>query len=80
MKDLEAEVAELREGYDSMKASLESETLSKVDLQNHIQSLKEEMAFRQKVHDEVNCNPVLIEAHLSCTYYLVFIFWLFVLI
>lgn len=53
MKDLEAELAEMRGGYDSMKSSLESETLSKVDLQNNIQSLKEEMAFRQKVHDEV---------------------------
>ena len=70
MKDLEAEVAELREGYDSMKASLESETLSKVDLQNHIQSLKEEMAFRQKVHDEVRIllfTMFLLKHTLLCT-------------
>lgn len=38
---------------DALKATLEAETLGKVDLQNHIQSLKEEMAFKRKVHDEV---------------------------
>ena len=35
-----------------MKESLEAETLSKVDLQNSIQSLKEELAFRKKVYEE----------------------------
>lgn len=52
VKDLEAELAELRESYETVKSSLEHETLSKVDLQNHIQSHKEEMAFKKKVHEE----------------------------
>lgn len=44
---------ELRSTLEAMKESLEAETLSKVDLQNSIQSLKEELAFRKKVYEEV---------------------------
>lgn len=44
---MQAQIASLRE-------SMEAETLSKVDLQNNIQSLKEELAFRKKVYDEVS--------------------------
>lgn len=47
MAELQAQIASLRE-------SMEAETLSKVDLQNNIQSLKEELAFRKKVYDEVS--------------------------
>ena len=48
MADLQAQITSLRE-------SMEAETLSKVDLQNNIQSLKEELAFRKKVYEEVSC-------------------------
>lgn len=47
MAELQAQVASLRE-------SVESETLGKVDLQNNLQSLKEELAFRKKVYEEVS--------------------------
>ena len=47
MADLHAQMTSLRE-------SMEAETLGKVDLQNHIQSLKEELAFRKKVYEEVS--------------------------
>ena len=53
MRDLEAEKTELQAMLDGLKKSLEAETLSRVDIQNHIQSLKEELAFRKKVHEEV---------------------------
>ena len=46
MEDLSAQVKSLRD-------SLEQETLNKVDLQNNIQSLKEELAFKKRIHDEV---------------------------
>ena len=46
MEDLSAQVKSLR-------GSLEQETLNKVDLQNNIQSLKEEMAFMKRIHEEV---------------------------
>lgn len=36
-----------------VKEALSNETLAKVDLQNHIQSLQEEMAFRQRTHLQV---------------------------
>ena len=53
VKEFEAELEELRSTLEAMKESLEAETLSKVDLQNSIQSLKEELAFRKKVYEEV---------------------------
>ena len=46
MEELRAQLNELRE-------SLEKETLSKVDLQNQNQSLKEELSFKKKVYEEV---------------------------
>lgn len=54
VKEFEAELEELRSTLEAMKESLEAETLSKVDLQNSIQSLKEELAFRKKVYEEVS--------------------------
>ena len=53
MQELEAEVADLQAQIASLRESVEAETLSKVDLQNNIQSLKEELAFRKKIYDEV---------------------------
>ena len=53
VKEFEAELEELRSTLETMKESLEAETLSKVDLQNSIQSLREELAFRKKVYEEV---------------------------
>ena len=46
MEEITAQMKSLRE-------SLEQETLSKVDLQNRIQSLREELAFKSRVHEEV---------------------------
>lgn len=37
-----------------VKEALSNETLAKVDLQNHIQSLQEEMAFKQRTHLQVS--------------------------
>lgn len=53
VKALEVERDELRGNVDDMRASLESETLQKVDYQNNVQSLKEELDFLRKVHQEV---------------------------
>lgn len=54
MKDLEAEADELRSNVEELKSALEVETLSKVDYQNNVQSLNEELAFRKKVYEEVS--------------------------
>ena len=52
-QDLEHDVAELQAQIVSLRESMEAETLSKVDLQNNIQSLREELAFRKKIYEEV---------------------------
>ena len=53
MKELEQEVEELKANLEGVKAQLESETLGKVDLQNNIQSLREDLAFKKKMYEEV---------------------------
>ena len=53
VKELEQELEELKASMESLKSQLETETLSKVDLQNNIQSLREELAFKKKMYEEV---------------------------
>ena len=53
MRELEEEVEELTAQLKSLRDSLEQETLSKVDLQNNLQSLKEKLAFDRRIHEEV---------------------------
>lgn len=53
MKELEQEVDELKATLEGVKGQLEAETLSKVDLQNNIQSLREDLAFKKKMYEEV---------------------------
>lgn len=44
---------DLRTQLKKIQDTLERETLSKVDLQNQIQSLREDLAFKKKVYEEV---------------------------
>jgi len=53
LKSLESERDELRNNVEELRAALESETLQKVDCQNNLQSLREELEFQKKVHEEV---------------------------
>lgn len=53
MKELEQELEELKATLEGVKGQLEAETLSKVDLQNNIQSLREDLAFKKKMYEEV---------------------------
>ena len=56
MKELEQDLEETKSALDNVKSQLEAETLSKVDLQNNIQSLKEDLAFKKKMYEEVSQN------------------------
>lgn len=51
-KEKDAEIEELRANIEELRTLLETETLCKVDLQNNLQSLNEELAFRKKVYEE----------------------------
>lgn len=49
-KDLERELNKLRKQYEEYRKSLEEETLARVDLENTVQSLREELTFKDQVH------------------------------
>ena len=53
MKDKDTEIEELRANIEELRSLLENETLCKVDLQNNLQSLNEELSFRKKIYEEV---------------------------
>ena len=53
LKELEQELEEVKANLEAIKGQLEAETLSKVDLQNNIQSLREDIAFKKKMYEEV---------------------------
>lgn len=54
MKNKDIEIEELRASVDDLKTLLENETLCKVDYQNNLQSLNEELSFRKKIYEEVS--------------------------
>ncbi|KAJ6646900.1 Lamin Dm0 [Pseudolycoriella hygida] len=50
VKDLERQLGKLRKQFEENRFSLEEETLARVDLENTIQSLREELTFKDQVH------------------------------
>lgn len=53
VQELEDELEDMRSQIKKLQDTLEQETLTKVDFQNQIQSLKEDTAFRKKMYEEV---------------------------
>jgi hypothetical protein len=53
VKDGEAAVEEFGTDLEMLRSLLENETLSRVDLQNNLQSLKEDLCFRERMYEEV---------------------------
>lgn len=51
-KELQKEVDKLRRQLDDLRKALENETLARVDRENAVQSLKEELAFRDQIHTQ----------------------------
>lgn len=52
LKDLEKENEKLKKMLDALRKSLEEETLARVDLENNMQSLKEELTFKDQVFQQ----------------------------
>ncbi|XP_065077590.1 lamin Dm0-like [Ochlerotatus camptorhynchus] len=52
LREADKEAAKLRKSFDSMRKDLEHETLIRVDLENNIQSLREELTFKEQVHSQ----------------------------
>jgi lamin B len=52
LKDLEKEHDKLKKMLDALRKNLEEETLARVDLENNIQSLREELTFKDQVFQQ----------------------------
>lgn len=52
LREADMESAKLRKSFESMRKDLEHETLIRVDLENNIQSLREEITFKDQVHNQ----------------------------
>lgn len=52
LREADKEAAKLRKSFDTMRKDLEHETLIRVDLENNIQSLREELTFKEQVHSQ----------------------------
>lgn len=52
LKDLEKELQKLRDQLAQARKNLEEETLARVDLENNLQSLKEELSFKDQIHSQ----------------------------
>lgn len=52
LREIEKESAKLRKSFESMRKDLEHETLIRVDLENNLQSLREELTFKEQVHSQ----------------------------
>lgn len=52
LKELDKEVARLRKQLETLRKNLEEETLARVDLENTVQSLREELTFKDQVHQQ----------------------------
>lgn len=52
LKDLELENDKLRKLLSEVRKNLEEETLARVDLENNVQSLQEELTFKEQVHEQ----------------------------
>jgi len=51
-QELSDEVARLQGLLDDARKHLEAETLQRIDLENHIQSLKEDISFKDQVYQQ----------------------------
>lgn len=52
VKELEKELDKLKKMLEALRKNLEEETLARVDLENNIQSLKEELTFKDQVFQQ----------------------------
>ncbi|PSN52874.1 Lamin-C [Blattella germanica] len=52
LKELEKECDKLRRQLDELRKHLEDETLARVDLENNLQSIKEELSFKEQVYNQ----------------------------
>lgn len=53
IQELRKECQELKEALESAKYALEQETLSRVDLENKLQSKEEELNFKKEMYNKV---------------------------
>ncbi|KDR19813.1 lamin Dm0-like [Zootermopsis nevadensis] len=52
VKELEKECEKLRKQVEDLRKHLEDETLARIDLENNVQSLREELQFKEQVYNQ----------------------------
>ena len=52
LKELEKECEKLRKQVEELRKHLEDETLARIDLENNVQSLREELSFKEQVYNQ----------------------------
>lgn len=52
LKDLEKDCEKLRKQVEELRKHLEDETLARIDLENNLQSLREELSFKEQVYNQ----------------------------
>ena len=59
VQELRKECQELKDALESAKYALEQETLTRVDLDNKLQSKDEELNFKKEMYHKVKCSKWL---------------------
>ena len=54
LENLKSKLAELQDDLESTQKLMEAETLQRVDFENKLQSVKEELIFKERVYKEVS--------------------------
>ena len=65
LQELRKECQELKDALESAKYALEQETLSRVDLENKLQSKEEELNFKKEMYNKVNGFNTLVIIYLQ---------------
>ena len=53
LQKIKGDISALERQLATSKKQLEEETLSRVDLQNRLQTMKEELTFKSQMHEQV---------------------------
>lgn len=69
---MQAELANLRPQYEAVRHQLEAETLKRAEVENQLQTFKEQLTFTQNLHRTVNSLQSTLQNTLLHTVYCIY--------